>query len=196
MMIGVILSATFEKDENSGLLIVRCDPPVNGCCNFVFSSETIASWKALLGLASTREAIAAIMQGREDTSRYDPKTGRGVWTGAYEALESALDDSATDVSMLAADGEVMNDPLTAARNRAREGMSLPVMSNETDANLIATLSVDDSDEEPSSGIDVTVTKDIEGLDDFLNDESSQSNLDECEERFYESLMPRPQNQQN
>lgn len=195
MMIGVILSATFEKDENSGLLIVRCDPPVNGCCSFVFSSETIASWKALLGLASTREAIAAIMQGREDRSRYDPTTGRGVWTGAYEALESALDDSATDVSMLAADGEVMNDPLTAARNRAREGMSLPVMSNETDANLIATMAADDSDEEPSSGIDVTVTKDIEGLDDFLNDESSQSNLDECEERFYQSLMPRPQNNQ-
>lgn len=195
MMIGVILSATFEKDENSGLLIVRCDPPVNGCCNFVFSSETIASWKALLGLASTREAIAAIMQGKEDRRRYDPTTGRGVWTGAYEALESALDDSATGVSMLAADGEVLNDPLTAARNKAREGMSLPVMSNETDANLIATLSADDSDEEPSSGIDVTVTKDIEGLDDFLNDESSQSNLDECEERFYQSLMPRPQNNQ-
>jgi hypothetical protein len=190
MMIGVILSATFEKDENSGLLIVRCDPPVNGCCNFVFSSETIASWKALLGLASTREAIAAIMQGREDTSRYDPKTGRGVWTGAYEALESALDDSATDVSMLAADGEVMNDPLTAARNRAREGMSLPVMSNETDALMCAALTADGSGVEASSGIDVACTRDIDGLDAFLEDESSQSMLDECEERFYEALMPR------
>lgn len=188
------MSSTFEMDDN-GLCIIRCDPPVNGSDSFVFQPEVIASWKALLGLASTREAIAAIMQGKEDRSRYDPTTGRGVWTGAYEALESALDDSATDVSMLAADGEVMNDPLTAARNRAREGMSLPVMSNETDANLIATLSVDDSGEEPSSGIDVTVTKDIEGLDDFLSDESSQAMLDECEERFYESLMPR-QNQQN
>ena len=195
MMIGVILSATFEKDENSGLLIVRCDPPVNGCCNFVFSSETIASWKALLGLASTREAIAAIMQGKEDRSRYDPKTGRGVWTGAYEALESALDDSATDVSMLAADGEVMNDPLTAARNRAREGMSLPVMSNETDALMCAALTADGSGVEASSGIDVACTRDIDGLDAFLEDESSQNMLDECEERFYESLMPR-QNQQN
>lgn len=195
MMIGVILSATFEKDENSGLLIVRCDPPVNGCCNFVFSSETIVSWKALLGLASTREAIAAIMQGKEDRSRYDPTTGRGVWTGAYEALESALDDSATSVSMLAADGEVMNDPLTAARNRAREGMSLPVMSNETDARLVATLAADDAGVEPSSGIDVACTRDVDGLDDFLSDESSQAMLDECEERFYESLMPR-QNQQN
>lgn len=188
------MSSTFEQDEN-GLCIIRCDPPVNGSDSFVFRPEVIASWKALLGLASTREAVAAIMQGKEDTSRYDHATGRGVWTGAFEALESALADSATDVSMLAADGEVMNDPLTAARNRAREGMSLPTMSNETDANLIAVLSADDSDEEPSSGIDVTVTKDIEGLDDFLNDESSQSNLDECEERFYESLMPRPQNNQ-
>lgn len=182
--------------DDNGLCIIRCDPPVNGSDSFVFQPEVIASWKALLGLASTREAIAAIMQGREDTSRYDSKTGRGVWTGAFEALEAALADSATGVSMLADDGEVLNDPLTAARNKAREGMNLPVMSNETDANLIATLSVDDSDEEPSSGIDVTVTKDIEGLDDFLNDESSQTVLDECEERFYGSLMPRPQNQQN
>lgn len=188
------MSATFEMDDN-GLCIIRCDPPVNGSDSFVFQPEVIASWKALLGLASTREAIAAIMQGREDVGRYDPKTGRGVWTGAFEALEAALSDSATGVSMLAADGEVLNDPLTAARNKAREGMSLPVMSNETDANLIATLSVDDSDEEPSSGIDTSMTKNIEGLDDFLNDESSQSNLDECEERFYQSLMPRPQNNQ-
>lgn len=188
------MSATFEMDDN-GLCIIRCDPPVNGSDSFVFMPDVLVSWKALLGLASTREAIAAIMQSREDVSRYDRATGRGVWTGAFEALEAALSDSATGVSMLAADGEVMNDPLTAARNRAREGMSLPVMSNETDANLIATLSADDSNEEPSSGIDVTVTKDIEGLDDFLNDESSQSNLDECEERFYQSLMPRPQNNQ-
>lgn len=188
------MSATFEMDDN-GLCIIRCDPPVNGSDSFVFMPDVLVSWKALLGLASTREAIAAIMQSREDVSRYDRATGRGVWTGAFEALEAALADSATGVSMLADDGEVLNDPLTAARNKAREGMNLPVMSNETDANLIATLSVDDSDEEPSSGIDVTVTKDIEGLDDFLNDESSQTVLDECEERFYQSLMPRPQNNQ-
>lgn len=188
------MSATFEMDDN-GLCIIRCNPPVNGSDSFVFTPDVIASWKALLGLASTREAIAAIMQGREDVSRYDRATGRGVWTGAFEALEAALADSATGVSMLADDGEVLNDPLTAARNKAREGMNLPVMSNETDANLIATLAADDSDEEPSSGIDVTVTKTIEGLDAFLNDESSQNVLDECEERFFESLLPR-QNQQN
>lgn len=188
------MSATFERDKN-GLCIIRCDPPVNGSDSFVFTPDVVASWKALLGLASTREAIAAIMQGREDTSRYDPKTGRGVWTGAFEALEAALADSATGVSMMSDDGEVLNDPLTAARNRTREGMNLPTMSNETDANLIATLAADDVDSEPSSGIDISVTKDIEGLDAFLSDESSQTALDECEERFYESLMPRPQNNQ-
>ena len=184
------MSSTLEKDAN-GLIIVRCDPPVDGMSSFVFPMDALASWKALLGLASTREAIAAIMQGKEDTSRYDPATGRGVWTGAYEALESALNDSATDVSMLAEDGEIMDDPLTAARNKTREGMNLPVMSNETDAQLVAAMSADDADVEPSSGIDVTVTKDMDGLDAFLADEASQNKLDECEERFYESLMPRP-----
>ena len=188
------MSSTFERDEN-GLCIIRCDPPVNGSDSFVFAPEVIASWKALLGLASTREAVAAIMQGREDTSRYDPKTGRGVWTGAFEALESALADSATGVSMLAADGEVLDDPLTAARNKTREGMSLPVMSNDIDVRMRAALTMDGSGVEASSGIDVACTQDIEGLDAFFEDESSQAMLDECEERFYESLMPR-QSQQN
>lgn len=188
-----MLSSTFEMDDN-GLCIIRCDPPVNGSDSFVFTPDVIASWKALLGLASTRETIAAIMQGREDVSRYDPKTGRGVWTGAFEALESALADSATGVSMLAG-GEVLDDPLTAARNETRAGMRLPVMSNDMDARLVATLAADDAGVEPSSGIDVACTRDVEGLDDFLSDESSQAMLDECEERFFMSLMPR-QNQQN
>lgn len=186
------MSSTFERDEN-GLCIIRCDPPVNGSDSFVFQPDVIASWKALLGLASTREAIAAIMQGREDTSRYDPKTGRGVWTGAFEALESALTDSATDVSMLANDGTIYNDPLTAARNETRAGMRLPVMSNEIDARMRAALTSDASGVEASSGIDTACTRDVEGLDDFLSDESTLTMLDECEERFYESLMPR-QNQ--
>lgn len=189
------MSATFETDENSGLCIIRCNPPINGSDSFVFTTDVLVSWKALLGLASTREAIAAIMQGREDVSRYDRATGRGVWTGAFEALESALTDSATGVSMMSDDGEVLNDPLTAARNKAREGMSLPTMSNETDALMCAALTADGSGVEASSGIDVACTRNIDGLDAFLDDESSQSMLDECEERFYEALMPR-QNQQN
>ena len=104
-------------------------------------------------------------------------------------------DSATGVSMLAADGEVLDDPLTAARNETRAGMRLPVMSNETDARMRAALTSDASGVEASSGIDLACTRDVEGLDAFLEDESSQAMLDECEERFYESLMPR-QNQQN
>ena len=173
-------------DEN-GLCIIRCDPPVNGSDSFVFQPDVLVSWKALLGLASTREAIAAIMQGREDVSRYDRATGRGVWTGAFEGLESKHG--------LIHDGEVLDDPLTAARNKTREGMSLPVMSNETDARMRAALTSDASGVEASSGIDVACTRDVEGLDAFLSDESTLTMLDECEERFFESLMPR-QNQQN
>lgn len=187
------MSSTFERDGN-GLCIIRCDPPVNGSDSFVFTPDVIASWKALLGLASTREAIAAIMQGREDTSRYDPSTGRGVWTGAFEALENALADSATDVSMLADDGTVLNDPLTAARNKTRAGMRLPVMSNDIDARMRAALTTDGSGAEASSGIDVACTRDIDGLDEFLDDDSSKTMLDECEERFFASLMPGIQQQ--
>ena len=97
--------------------------------------------------------------------------------------------------MLAADGEVLDDPLTAARNETRAGMRLPVMSNETDARMRAALTADDPGVEPSSGIDTVCTRDVEGLDAFLSDESTLTMLDECEERFYEALMPR-QNQQN
>ena len=182
------MSSTFEMDT-SGLCIIRCDPPVNGCNSFIFKPDVIASWKVLLGLTSTREAIAAIMQGREDISQYDPKTGRGVWTGAFEALESALADSATDVNMLADNGEVFDDPLTAARNRTREGMSLPIISNATDARMRAALTADSYESEVSSGIDMECTRNIEGLDEFLDDDSNKNMLDECEERFYESLMP-------
>lgn len=182
------MSSTFEMDEN-GLCIIRCDPPVNGSDSFVFKPEVLASWKALLGLASTREAIAAIMQGREDTSRYDPKTGRGVWTGAFEALESALNDSATYVNMLADNGEVFDDPLTAARNKTREGMSLPIISNATDARMCAAFTADSYESEVSSGIDMECTRNIDGLDEFLDDDSNKNMLDECEEQFYESLMP-------
>ena len=72
-------------------------------------------------------------------------------------------------------------------------MRLPVMSNETDARMRAALTSDASGVEASSGIDVACTQDVDGLDDFLSDASSQAMLDECEERFFESLMPR-QNQ--
>lgn len=41
------MSATFETDENSGLCIIRCNPPINGSDSFVFTPDVIASWKAL-----------------------------------------------------------------------------------------------------------------------------------------------------
>ena len=50
---------------SDGNIIVNCDEPINGYQQFVFSPGTIASWTALLGLGSTAEAVAAIMQGHD-----------------------------------------------------------------------------------------------------------------------------------
>ena len=55
--------------------------------------------------------------------------------------------------------------------------------------MCAALTSDGSDVEASSGIDTACTRDIDGLDEFLDDDSSKNMLDECEERFFASLMP-------
>lgn len=68
-------------------------------------------------------------------------------------------------------------------------MSLPIISNTTDARICAALTTDSYESEVSSGIDIECTRNIEGLDEFLDDDSNKNMLDECEERFYKSLMP-------
>lgn len=172
---------------NDGNIIVNCDEqPVNGYQQFVFSPGTIASWTALLGLGSTAEAVAAIMQGVEDTTRYDPSTGRGVWTEAYEALEAALNDSAADMSMLADDGTVQNDPLTVARNDTRKGMHLPTIPQQ--AQSVSTYALEDSD--AGTGIDTSCV-DAQALSDLLSDKTVANAIDNAEESFYASLMPQP-----
>ena len=171
---------------NDGNIIVNCDEPVNGYQQFVFSPETVASWTALLGLGSTTEAVAAIMQGVEDTTRYDQETGRGVWTEAYEALEAALNDSAADISMLADDGTVQNDPLTAARNDARKGMNLPTIPEQSQSTSVYAL----EDSDTGTGIDTSCV-DTQALSDLLSNKTVVNAIDSAEENFYASLMPQP-----
>lgn len=168
---------------SDGNIIVNCDEPINGYQQFVLSPETIASWTALLGLGSTTEAVAAIMQGVEDTTRYDPSTGRGVWTEAYEALEAALNDAAVDMSMLADDGTTQNDPLTVARNDARKGMNLPVIPQQSQS--VSTFALDESSE---TGIDTSCV-DMQALSGLLSDKKVTDAIDHAEESFYAGLMP-------
>ena len=169
---------------SDGNIIVNCDEPINGYQQFVFSPETIASWTALLGLGSTTEAVAAIMQGVEDTTRYDPSTGRGVWTEAYEALEAALNDTAADMSMLSDDGTIYNDPLTAARNNARKGMHLPTIPKQSQS--ASAYALEDSD--TGTGIDTSCV-DTQALSDLLSNKPLANAIDNAEESFYASLIP-------
>ena len=159
---------------SDGNIIVNCDEPVNGYQQFVFSPGTIASWTALLGLGSTAEAVAAIMQGVEDTTRYDPSTGRGVWTEAYDCL------------LYTSDGTVQNDPLTVARNDTRKGMHLPTIPQQ--AQSVSTYALEDSD--AGTGIDTSCV-DAQALSDLLSDKTVANAIDNAEESFYASLMPQP-----
>lgn len=176
-----------------GNLIIRAEK--NGEQGLVCGMDAIAAWRALLGTTSVAETCAAMMQARESDGSYDPQTGRNAYTAAYEGLESALADSASEISMLSADGEVQDDPMTAARNMTRAALGLPTITNMTDAAIqTATLSGEAADATPTTGID-TDCVDAKAIGRLFATEAMRADLDECEERFYESLMPR-QNQQN
>lgn len=176
-----------------GNLIIRAEK--NGEQGLVCGMDAIAAWRALLGTTSVAETCAAMMQARESADSYDPQTGRNAYTAAYEGLESALVDSASEISMLSADGEVQDDPMTAARNRTRTALGLPTITNDADAAVqTAMLSGEAADATPTTGID-TDCVDSKAIGRLFATDNMRADLDECEERFYESLMPR-QNQQN
>lgn len=176
-----------------GNLIIRAEK--EGELGLVCGMDAIAAWRALLGTTSVAETCAAMMQARESAGSYDPQTGRNAYTAAYEGLASALVDSASEISMLSADGEVQDDPMTAARNRTRTALGLPPITNDADAAVqTAMLSGEAADATPTTGID-TDCVDAKAIGRLFATEAMRADLDECEERFYESLMPR-QNQQN
>ena len=176
-----------------GNLIIRAER--EGELGLVCGMDAIAAWRALLGTTSVAETCAAMIQARESAGSYDPQTGRNAYTAAYEGLESALVDSASEISMLSADGEVQDDPMTAARNRTRTALGLPTITNDADAAVqTAMLSGEAADATPTTGID-TDCVDSKAIGRLFATDNMRADLDECEERFFESLMPR-QSQQN
>ena len=105
------------------------------------------------------------------------------------------DTAAQSVSMMSDSGEVQDDPMTAARNRTRTALGLPPITNDADAAVqAAMLSGEAADATPTTGID-TDCVDSKAIGRLFATEAMRADLDECEERFYEALMPR-QNQQN
>lgn len=177
-----------------GNLIIRAEK--EGELGLVCGMDAIAAWRALLGTTSVAETCAAMMQARESAGSYDPQTGRNAYTTAYEGLEAALSDTAAEsVSMMSDSGEVQDDPMTAARNRTRTALGLPPITNDADAAVqTAMLSGEAADATPTTGID-TDCVDAKAIGRLFATEAMRADLDECEERFYASLMPR-QNQQN
>lgn len=177
-----------------GNLIIRAE--TEGERGLVCGMDAIAAWRALLGTTSVAETCAAMMQAHESAGSYDPQTGRNAYTTAYEGLEAALSDSAVQsVSMMSDSGEVQDDPMTAARNMTRAALGLPPITNMTDAAIqTAMLSGEAADATPTTGID-TDCVDAKAISTLFATDEMRADLDECEERFYESLMPR-QNQQN
>lgn len=171
-----------------GNLIIRAEK--TGEQGLVCDMNAIVAWQALLGTASYAETCAAMMQARETADSYDPQTGRNAYTSAYEGIEAALNDSASEVSMLSTDGEVQNDPMTAARNRTRAMLGLPQISNKQDAAVQSTaLNGENSDDtETGTGIDTGMI-DTAALDAVLGTEQVQEKLAAAEENFYASLMP-------
>lgn len=177
-----------------GNLVIRAER--EGERGLVCGMDAIAAWRALLGTTSVAETCAAMMQARESVGSYDPQTGRNAYTTAYEGLEAALSDTAAQsVSMMSDSGEVQDDPMTAARNMTRAALGLPTITNVTDAAIqTATLSSDEAaDATPGTGIDLGCV-DVAAIGRLFDTDEMRADLDECEERFYESIMPRQSQQ--
>ena len=171
-----------------GNLIIRAE--TEGERGLVCGMDAIAAWRALLGTTSVAETCAAMMQARESDDSYDPPTGRNAYTTAYEGLEAALSDTAAEsVSMMSDSGEVRDDPMTAARNMTRTALGLPPITNDADAAIqTATLSGEAANATLTTGID-TDCVDAKAIGRLFDTDEMRADLDECEERFYESLMP-------
>lgn len=170
-----------------GNLIIRAER--EGELGLVCGMDAIAAWRALLGTTSVAETCAAMIQARESADSYDPETGRNAYTAAYEGIEAALNDSASAVSMLSEDGEIQNDPMTAVRNRTRGQLGLPPITNDADAAVqTAMLSGEAADATPTTGID-TDCVDAKAIGRLFATDDMRADLDECEERFFASLMP-------
>ena len=176
-----------------GNLIIRAE--TEGERGLVCGMDAIAAWRALLGTTSVAETCAAMMQARELDGSYDPQTGRNAYTTAYEGLEAALSDTAAEsVSMMSDSGEVQDDPMTAARNMTRAALGLPTITNDADAAVqAAMLSGGAADATPTTGID-TDCVDAKAIGRLFDTDEMRADLDECEERFYESIMPRQSQQ--
>lgn len=168
--------------EDGNLIIRPTKPGEPG--GVVMSMDALAAWSQLLGTSSMAETVNAVLKS-QDPGIIDKQTGENAWTGAFDGLQAALNDTASTVSMVAADGEtVINDPLTAAHNRTRTLLGLSETSEDKDT---LQLGVDDSQ---SGQVDSYQGVDLSHIDTVMQQNEAASAYDTAVEGFYESLQPK------
>lgn len=175
------METTFED----GNLIIRPTKPDEPGGVFM-PMDALAAWSQLLGTSSMAETIKAVLKS-QDPGIIDKKTGENAWTGAFDGLQAALNDTASTVSMVASDGQtVLNDPLTAAHNRTR---TLLKLSETSEADDTLQLGVDDSQ---SGQVYSYHGIDLSRVDAVMKQDEAVEAYDTAVERFYKTLQPTQQ----
>ena len=170
--------------EDGNLIIRPTKPGEPG--GIIMPVDALAAWSQLLGTSSMDETVKAVLKS-QDPGIIDKQNGENAWTGAYDGLQAALNDTASTVSMLAADREtVLNDPITAAHNRTR---TLLRLSETSEADDTLQLSVDDSQ---SGQIDSYHGVDLSHVDTVMQQDAAAEAYDTAVERFYKALQPTQQ----
>ena len=170
--------------EDGNLIIRPTKPDEPG--GVVMSMDALAAWSQLLGTSSMAETIKAVLKS-QDPGIIDKRTGENAWTGAFDGLQAALNDTASTVSMLASDGEtVLNDPLTAAHNRTRTLLGLSETSEADD-----TLQLCAADSQ-SGQVDSYQGVDLSHADTVMQQDAAVEAYDAAVERFYRALQPTQQ----
>ncbi|MBM6981169.1 MAG: hypothetical protein I3I97_02835 [Bifidobacterium thermophilum] len=170
--------------EDGNLIIRPTKPGEPG--GIIMPMDALAAWSQLLGTSSMAETVKAVLKS-QDPGIIDKQTGENAWTGAFDGVQAALNDTASTVSMLASDGEtVLNDPLTAAHNRTRTLLGL---SETSEADDTLQLSVADSQ---SGQVDSYEGVDLSNVDTVMRQDAAVEAYDTAVERFYRALQPTQQ----
>lgn len=167
--------------EDGNLIIRPTKPDEPG--GVIMPMDALAAWSQLLGTSSMGETIKAVLKS-QDPGIIDKQTGENAWTGAFDGLQAALNDTASTVSMVASDGQtVLNDPLTAAHNRTR---TLLKLSETSEADDMLQLGIDDSQ---SGKVDSYQGVDLSNVDAAMQQDEAVEAYDTAVERFYKALQP-------
>ena len=177
-----------ETVFEDGNLIIRPTKPDEPGGVFM-PVDALAAWSQLLGTSSMTETVKAVLKS-QDPGIIDKQTSENAWTGAFDGLQAALNDTASTVSMLTADGEtVLNDPLTAAHNRTRALLELSEISEDDDT---LQLSVSDSQSEQIGSYQGV---DLSNVDTVMQQDAAVEAYDKSVEEFYKALQPTIQQQE-